>query len=378
LDLYEKALLLKKKAEICISKGNWNEAEKYLTEAINTLKLLEAKSHPEIRKIWTKAIEQLQTALEIIKTRTTTPVPSLPGKETITSRKLKVPAECLKDFLVAEMPTVTFQDLAGLEEVKKELRETIEWQIKYPEKLKKLGIEPLKGILLYGPPGCGKTFLVKCASGEFKIPLLSADPAAITSKYFGESEKIVKQIFHCASKMAPAIVFVDEVDKVLPKITQSSDAPKRIEAQFLQEIDGVKSGSGFITVFATNEPWNLNPALIRPGRVERLVYVPPPDDTSRRRLFEIYLSGVDLASDVNIDELVKLTAPNSQGYYSSSGIKAICNEAKKELMRIWTQKGVEIPLNRNMLLNALRKVPRSITLTMIQQYEKWAREMGQK
>ena len=376
MDLYERAVMLKRKAEICISKGEWEKAEQYLKDAINTLKLLERKSHPEIRKIWTRAIEQLQTALEVIKYRKGVEIPSLPEKETVERRKIKVPQECMKEFLVTELPTFTFKDLAGLEEVKKEIRESIEWQIKYPEKLKKLGIEPLKGVLLYGPPGCGKTFLVKCASGEFKIPLISADPAAIMSKYVGESEKIVKQIFTCAIKMSPAIIFVDEVDKLLPKVTTSSDAPKRVEAQFLQEMDGVRSGKGFITVFATNEPWNISPALFRPGRVDRIIYVPPPDNEARRRLFELYLRNVDLASDVDINELVKLTSPNSQGYYSSSGIKAICDEAKRELMRIWTQKGVEVPLNRKMIIEAMRKTPRSITHSMVQQYKKWADTIG--
>jgi transitional endoplasmic reticulum ATPase len=282
--------------------------------------------------------------------------------------------ECKSDVFTAEIPDVTFDDVADMEDVKKELKESIEWQIKFPNMLKQLDLKPLKGILMYGPPGTGKTFLVKAAAGEFKLPLVIADPATLMSKYVGESEKLVKKIFDCARAMAPSIIFVDEVDKVMPLKTTSSDAPKRIEAQFLQEMDGVKSKEGTIVVFATNEPWNISPALIRPGRIDRIIYVGPPTRETRKQLFELYLKNVPLSDDVNIETLLDMTEPNKTGYYSASGIAQICNEVKKVVMRKFTQTGEMQPATLDDFIEAVKKVPRSIGHKMIKQYESWGME----
>ena len=395
MSLYSEALTLKKLAEKALEKGDKERAINYLERAIRNLEKLEKQtSDSSMLSIWRKAkksfiemlnnidsyMERIQetkvnsslTQLEIkrkpdLKGKTSKP------KEKEDQRGIQL-EECKSDVFTAEIPDVTFDDVADMEDVKKELKESIEWQIKYPEMLKQLDLKPLKGILMYGPPGTGKTFLVKAAAGEFKLPLVIADPATLMSKYVGESEKLVKKIFECARAMAPSIIFVDEVDKVMPLKTTSSDAPKRIEAQFLQEMDGVKSKEGTIVVFATNEPWNISPALIRPGRIDRIIYVGPPSRETREQLFKLYLKNVPLADDVNIKLLLDMTEPNNSGYYSASGIAQICNEVKKIVMRRYTETGEMQPATLDDFLEAVKRVPRSIGHKMIKQYESWGME----
>ena len=402
MSLYNEALTLKSLAEKALEKGDTKRASQYLQRAIKNLEILELQTtDPVMQAIWRKAKKTLQDMLNNIDeyareymertstsrtiiTKTLIPrenvkpvskmgvkIPRSREETARTTSKMKLPQECLSDIAYVEIPDITFSDVAGLEDVKNELRESIEWQLKYPDLLKELNLKPLKGILLFGPPGTGKTYIVKAAAGEFKIPIIVADPASIMSKYVGESEKVVKKIFECARKLAPCIVFVDEIDKVLPLHTSSSDAPKRVEAQFLQEMDGIKSGEGSIVVFATNEPWNISPALIRPGRVDRIIYVGPPDKEVRKNLFMIHLKNVPLTDDVTFDRLADLTEPNEEGYFSSSGIAQICNEAKKILMRRWTQTKDMAPLSLEDFKEAISKVPRSISHKMIKQYENW-------
>ena len=400
MTLFNEALTLKNLAEKALEKGDIEKARRLLQQAKKNLEKLEQTSNDaSMRQIWRKAklsVEEMLNNLENLAEEYSMRSQSSRNQSYVTERqfnrgssktetKLKqktvtkskaVPKECKSEAFYAEIPDITFADVAGMDDVKKELRETIEWQIKYRDMLEKLKIKPLKGLLMYGPPGTGKTYIVKALAGEFNLPLIIADPATLMSKWVGESEKLVGKMFQCARSMAPSIIFVDEIDKVLPKKTTSSDVSKRIESQFLQELDGVKSGEGFIIIFATNEPWNISPALMRPGRVDRIIYVGPPDDEVRKKMFEIHLKNVPLDPDLDFDKLVELTKPNEEGYYSSSGIAQICNEAKKELMREWIATKRERPLNMNDLIKAMKKVPRSISHKMIKEYKNWGLEQS--
>jgi len=391
MGLYDEALKFKKLAENAIRRGDIEAAKKYLQIAISKLEALEEISEdPTLKAIWERGKKNLLMLLEGLESGTIKPPKKIPTKK-ITLRETEVgirkvgvkarrvsmeeiPEECRADFLYTSIPDVTFNDVAGLDAVKQELREGIEWQIKYPEILKQLGLRPIKGILLYGPPGTGKTYVVKAAAGEFRIPLIIVDPATLMSKWLGESEKMVAKIFSCARRLAPSIVFIDEVDKVFPRQVSGSEAPKRIEAQLLQELDGIRSGEGFIVIFATNEPWNLNPALIRANRVDKVIYVPPPDDEMRRKLFELYLREVKLADDVDFDELVRETKPNSEGYYSAAAIALICNEAKKNVLRHYQKTGELRPITMSDLLEAIKKTRRDIPLGLVEKYDEWKKE----
>lgn len=391
MGLYDEALKFKKLAENAIRRGDIEAAKKYLQIAISKLEALEEISEdPTLKAIWERGKKNLLMLLEGLESGTIKPPKKIPMKKitpretevsirkvSVKTRKVsmeEIPEECRADFLYTSIPDVTFNDVAGLDAVKQELREGIEWQIKYPEILKQLGLRPIKGILLYGPPGTGKTYVVKAAAGEFRIPLIIVDPATLMSKWLGESEKMVAKIFSCARRLAPSIVFIDEVDKVFPRQVSGSEAPKRIEAQLLQELDGIRSGEGFIVIFATNEPWNLNPALIRANRVDKVIYVPPPDDEMRRKLFELYLREVKLADDVDFDELVRETKPNSEGYYSAAAIALICNEAKKNVLRHYQKTGELRPITMSDLLEAIKKTRRDIPLGLVEKYDEWKKE----
>ncbi|OYT62721.1 MAG: AAA family ATPase, partial [Thermofilum sp. ex4484_15] len=180
-----------------------------------------------------------------------------------------------------EVPNVRWEDIGGLGEVKQELREAVEWPLKYPKSFKRLGIEPPKGILLYGPPGCGKTLLAKAVATESEANFISVRGPEIFSKWVGESEKAIREIFRKARQVAPCVVFLDEVDSIAPMRGMGvgdSMVTERVVSQLLTEIDGIEKLEGVVVIGATNRPDILDPALLRPGRFDRIIYVPPPDE----------------------------------------------------------------------------------------------------
>ncbi len=388
MGLYDEALKFKKLAENAIKRGDLDVAKRYLMVAIDRLEKLEQISDdPTLKEMWRRGIQNLKMLLESVETGAIarakheikgytppTPRPYLEPHRPVKKAQEKFPEECTADFLYTSIPDVSFDDVAGLDIVKKELKESIEWQLKYPDLLKKMGLRPIKGLLLYGPPGTGKTFVVKAAAGQFKIPLIIVDPATLLSKWLGESEKMVARIFSCARKINPCIVFIDETDKVFPLEVSGSDAPKRIEAQLLQELDGIRSGEGFIVIFASNEPWKINPALIRAGRIDKVIYVGPPDREMREKLFKLYLRGVELAEDVDIGRLVDLTEPNQEGYYSAAAIALICNEAKKNLLRDYEKTKMLRPLTMNDIISAIKITRRDIPRSVVERHISWGKE----
>ncbi len=389
MGLYDEAIKFKRLAERAVKRGDFETAKRYIRIAIDRLERLEQMSDdPSLKEMWRRGINNLKMLLEsiesgaIARAKHEFSVERHPGYRVREKKqpekkeaRREFPEECQADFLYTSIPDVTFDDVAGLDIVKKELRESIEWQLKYPDLLKKMGLRTVKGILLYGPPGTGKTFIVKAAAGQFKIPLIIVDPATLLSKWLGESEKMVARIFSCARKIAPCIIFIDETDKVFPLKTAGSDAPKRIEAQLLQELDGIRSSEGFIVIFASNEPWNMNPALIRAGRIDKAIHIGPPDEEMIRKLFELYLRGVELADDVDLNKLVELTkGDKNKGYYSAAAIALICNEAKKNVLRDYEKTHKLRPLTMRDLEEAIRKTRRDIPAPLAEEYKNWEKK----
>jgi len=275
---------------------------------------------------------------------------------------------------------LNFEKLAGLKKIKDILHRAIEWSLKYPEKMQEHGLESTKGILLVGPPGCGKTYLVKCTAGEFGVKLLIASPATTYNKYVGETSKAVKKIFQCGAKLAPSIVFIDEIDKLLPDPSRTSDSSGvggQALSTFQQEMDGAQSGTGFIVLMATNDPELLHPALARTGRVSYRIYVPPPDEETRAAIFKIHLTAkkLVLSEEINFEHLAELTKPEDGWYYSGSDIEEMCRRAKEnrfgKIIASDEQKD-DLPLTLEMIHEAISSVKRSISPRMIQRYESWA------
>ncbi len=284
------------------------------------------------------------------------------------------------DFYDPQKNKLNFKKLAGLSNIKKILKKAIEWSLKYPEKMEQHGLEATKGILLVGPPGCGKTYLVKCAAGEFGIMLLVASPSSTFNKYVGETPKAVKKIFKCGEKLAPSIIFVDEVDKLLPDPARTSDSSGvggQALSTFQQEMDGAVSGEGFVVIMATNDPEGLHPALTRTGRVSYRLLVPPPDDEGRDAIFKIHLKApkLVLAKEIDFKKLSELTAPKDGWYYSGSDIEEICRRAKeKRFEEIIKTDNDDLPLEYKMIEDALKTLKRSISPDLLARYTRWAKD----
>ena len=205
-----------------------------------------------------------------------------------------------------EIPTIHWDDIGGLEEVKEDLREAVEWPLKTPEIFDRLGIKPPKGILLYGPPGCGKTLLAKAVATESAANFITIKGPEVFSKWVGESEKAIREVFRKARMAAPAVVFFDEIDSLVPRRGlgfSDSGVSERVISQLLTEMDGVVSLEDVVIVAATNRPDMVDPAVLRPGRFDRLIYVPEPDEKSKLQIFKIYTKNMPLGKDVDLVQL---------------------------------------------------------------------------
>ncbi len=232
----------------------------------------------------------------------------------------------IKAAEVIERPKVTFADIGGLDEQIKELREIVELPLKKPELFKEIGIEPPKGILLYGPPGCGKTLLVKALARESDATFIRVVGSELVRKYIGEGAKLVKQIFEIAREKAPSILFIDEIDAVaarrLDDTTGGDREVNRTLMQLLAELDGFDDRGEVRIIGATNRIDILDPAILRPGRFDRLIEVPLPDKDAREQIFRVHTRKMKLARDVNLKKLATMTEGAN-----GAEIKAICTEA---------------------------------------------------
>jgi transitional endoplasmic reticulum ATPase len=234
----------------------------------------------------------------------------------------EIEPSALREVLI-EIPRTTWDDVGGLEEVKQRLREMIEWPLNNPSAFKRMGIRPPRGILLFGAPGTGKTLLAKAIAHESKANFISIKGPEVLSKWVGESEKAVREIFKKAKQASPSIVFLDELDSLAPQrgYTSDSHVTERIVNQLLTSIDGLESLEGVVVVGATNRPDIIDPGLLRTGRFDRHILIPAPDLKTRLEIFKVHTQNMPL-KDVPIDELAKLT----EGY-SGADIEGICREA---------------------------------------------------
>ncbi|OLD08420.1 MAG: AAA family ATPase [Crenarchaeota archaeon 13_1_40CM_3_52_4] len=224
-----------------------------------------------------------------------------------------------------EVPSVQWADVGGLTDVKQELQEAVEWPLKKPEAFTRVGIRPPKGILLFGPPGCGKTMLARAVATESEANFISIKGPEIFSKWVGESEKAIREVFRKGRSAAPSIIFFDELDSVAPKRGMGSDdsgASERVISQLLTEMDGIEALVNVVIIGASNRPDMIDPAMLRPGRFDRLIFVPPPDHATRLQILKIHTRNMPLAEGDDIDQITGQAAG-----YSGADLEAVCREA---------------------------------------------------
>ncbi|PVU76729.1 AAA family ATPase, partial [Sulfolobus islandicus] len=237
-------------------------------------------------------------------------------------------------------PRVTYEDIGGMKNIIEKVRELVELPLRHPELFKRLGIEPPKGILLYGPPGVGKTLLAKAIANETDAYFTSINGPEIMSKFYGESEQRLREIFEDAKKHAPAIIFVDEIDAIAPKRDEViGEVERRVVAQLLTLMDGLENRGNVIVIAATNRPSAVDPALRRPGRFDREIEIPLPDKQGRLEILQIHTRNMPLSKDVDLEKLADMTHG-----YTGADLSALVREAAMNSLRRYLPK---IDLNQD-------------------------------
>jgi len=241
----------------------------------------------------------------------------------------KIEPSAMREVLIRK-PNIKWSDIGGLEETKQKLIEAIEWPLKHAEDFKAAGIKPAKGILLYGPSGCGKTLLAKAVANESEANFISVKGPELISKWVGESEKHVREIFKKARQVSPSIIFFDEFDAISKMRGLSlSDATEKVVNQLLTELDGIEELEQVIVIAATNRPDLIDPALLRPGRIDMKIIVQMPDEKARLEIFKVHTKNMPLTKDVKLEHYAKET----EGV-TGADIEAICREAGMEALRL--------------------------------------------
>jgi transitional endoplasmic reticulum ATPase len=240
-----------------------------------------------------------------------------------------VEPSAMREVLI-EIPNVKWEDVGGLAEVKKQLKETIEWPLKYQSSFKRLGIRPPMGIMLYGPPGCGKTLLAKAVANESSSNFISVKGPELLSMWVGESEKHIREIFRRAKQVAPCIIFFDEIDALVPRrgLNANDHVSERVVSQLLAEISGLEELNDIVVIAATNRPDIVDPALLRPGRFDRQILVPTPDDEARLAILKVHTKDMPLEDDVDLKKI----ALETRGH-SGADLEALAREAGLNAMR---------------------------------------------
>jgi vacuolar protein-sorting-associated protein 4 len=303
---------------------------KYIEAADILVRVMKVSKNPQLRRIALERADQYVARAKTLRSSKIPargPAPDFEGVE-IEDQEEKELQEDIDSMIIKEKPDVKWEDVANLEEAKQALRESVILPLLRPD-LFTGARRPWKGVLLFGPPGCGKTLIAKAVANEAGCTFFNADAASLVSKWLGESERLVKNLFTSARKEQPAIVFMDEVDALTAERgADQVGGERRLKTQFLIEMDGMKSKKGdhIVVLGATNRPWDLDAAFRR--RFERRILVPIPEYEARVRIFEIHTKGLDLAPDVDFN----LLGEKTDGY-AGSDIALICREASLQPIR---------------------------------------------
>jgi len=280
----------------------------------------------------------------------------------------RVGAAAPKEEEAAKETAVRWEDVAGLDDVKKALLEAIELPLLHEAEMKEFKVRPSKGILLFGPPGTGKTLIARAAANELKASFQTLSAAELMKKGYTQAVGVVKETFERARENAPGIIFVDEIETFAP--ARGMGGSSEILGQFLSEMDGIKSQKGVVVLAATNKPTIMDPAIMRPGRFDRIFYIPPPDAKGRADMFRIHLG--KFAEGVDLDLLAGMT-----GGFSGADIAEVCQTAKMNSLRAKLE-GKPQKLTTGMVADVIKKRRPSITPAMLGEYERFMEAYGER
>ncbi|GAA5967328.1 hypothetical protein JCM11641_000513 [Rhodosporidiobolus odoratus] len=319
-----------------------------------------------------EAVKRYFACTPLPSSSSSTPPPSLAQQQLLPSdletALLSTRPSAMREVYL-ETPHTLFSDIGGQDDLKLKLQQSVDWPLRFPHKFKRLGINPPRGVLLYGPPGCSKTMVAKALATESGLNFIAVKGPEVFNKYVGESERAIREVFRKARQAAPSIIFLDEVDALAPaRGSDDSSGPSgdRVLMSLLTEMDGVEELNGVVVVAATNRPDVIDPALMRPGRLDRILYVSPPTRDARKKILQIQLAKMDkeaLPADLDLEEL----ADKTEGC-SGAEVVSIVHEAAMSAM----EEDIETPKVRHeLLLRAALSVRRRITPEVIRQYEDW-------
>jgi transitional endoplasmic reticulum ATPase len=351
----------------------WEQARLYLLEAARAMTALAKDAQgDELRvgrqQIAARLLDLARDCDQAKKENRRTPVQSTaPGRaDQSESEGAETSAE---KWIVKEKPKLRFDDVAGLDDVKEDIRLKMIYPFEHPELAEKFGIRPGGGVLLYGPPGTGKTMLAKATAGEIDATFFRISAADVLSKWVGEAEQNLKKLFEAASAEKRAIIFIDEIESLIPaRRDEGSSVMQRVVPQILQGMEGFdeKDVSPILFMGATNVPWQLDPAVLRPGRFDEKVYIPLPDPAARRKMLEMYLSKRPLTDDVDLNAI----AARLDGF-SGADIKYICDRAAVIPFLRSVASGQDGEIDSQVIDDAIAQTRPSVTPEMLQRFAEW-------
>lgn len=379
-NLYAKARQIAQDAVNADDNQNHQEAYRlYLQSAEILIELTKFTENPQLTKIYenrakeyigrAKALNKINKNNQNSKNNTNR------GEQSDQNSELD---QNIEASIVSENPDITLNDVAGLEAVKRSLREAIVLPLKRPD-LFTGSRQPWRGILLHGPPGCGKTMIAKATAGDIDATFFNVSAATLVSKWMGESEKLVKRLYEVAKEKQPSIIFIDEVDSLTQSRTENeNDAMRRVKTQLLASMEGLASNKEdrVVTIGATNVPWEIDSAFRR--RFQRRIYVPLPDEEARKIIFQINSKGIELDKNINFKKLSSKT-----NEFTGSDIANICREAIMAPIReldssnLIDDSSVKArPVTQKDYLNALNNVKKSVSSSELTRFIEWDKEFG--
>lgn len=349
--------------------GNLNEARYNLIKASEFLYRAAEKTDPPLREARAKQAGEILRRADMLGQ-------VLEDRQAPTSTRggSATAAPAPSEWMVMEKPGVRLDDVAGLEEVKEQIRIKMIYPFTHPRQAERFQIKRGGGLLLYGPPGTGKTMLAKAVASEIDASFLTVMPSEIMSKWVGEAEQNIAKLFSAARQQDRSIIFIDEVESLIPKRNHNnSTVMQRVVPQILSEMEGLSrekrdENKALLFIGATNEPWALDNAVLRPGRFDEKIYIPLPDPKARRQILGLHLKGKPVANDVPLEELAQML----EGY-SGADIRRVCEKASDIPFLESVKTGEERSIEMRDLLTAMHSVIPSVSSKMVERFAEFSR-----